>query len=88
MSFLHGNTQEFATDTSYGQIGRDQAQQERDPWLLTPLSSMRPHSVDQVFSTALDPIKLPHTRVLVQPRLGSGNAATRRRPGNSIGPSA
>lgn len=43
---LDGNTQEFATGTYYGQISRDQAQQKRDPWLLTPLPSIRPHSAD------------------------------------------
>jgi hypothetical protein len=53
--------QEFATGTSYGQIGRDQAQQERDPWLLTPLSSMRPHSADRNLAKRPEKEKLPRT---------------------------
>ena len=59
--------QEFATGTSYGQIGRDQAQQERDPWLLTPLSSMRPHSAARTLAKRPEKEKLPRTRGLVQP---------------------
>ena len=58
--------QEFATGTSYGQIGRDQAQQERDPWLLTPLSSMRPHSAARNVAKRPEKEKLPRTRGLVQ----------------------
>ena len=61
--------QEFATGTSYGQIGRDQAQQERDPWLLTPLSSMRPHSADRNLGKRPEKGRLPRTRSLVQPRI-------------------